>query len=624
LRIEDYATSPNRFQGRVFLGFVPEAQNNFYANAIFSLLDLLSSIFYPRFSLLDLRSSIQVWGWFMKRIIRFTPLLISLTVFNMVAARAQSAATSKAAATIAGRVTLDGAGAPGAHVMLKPYVNDIGARGNFGVEQPPALGAVTDAEGRYRITDVAPGTYRVSIFAPAYAVEGERAPSTPGKTINLADSDNVEGIDFALTRGAVITGKVTDDKDRPVIAAPVNAYKFDADGDRHRLNIFHPMYMRWETDDRGVYRIFGLEAGRYLVAAGFDFSGRKTSAGYRPTFYPNAADEAHAKVVEVKSGGEAANVDIRVAALAKGYVVTGRVVDADSGEPVPGAMVDYSPVIGGGYGFGTTMRMTNALGEFRFENVPPNSYGARVIYIDAQGRGSAMFGAEVKFDVVDGDVSGLEIKEHRGATISGVVAVDGSNDRALRAKLAQVNLYVVGRSGAMITDWPEGNGTISPNGTFKVSNVQPGKVRVVAGFGGPKGFALLRVEHNGVEVKAFDVNPGDQVAGVRLIFTYGNGVIVGRVEVKGGTLPAVARMKVNYRREGGSLAFEAPKSVEVDGRGQFLIEGLTQGTYRLSLDFPIVPGAFYLPTVEQIVTVAGEGRHEITFIVDLASKKRDK
>jgi protocatechuate 3,4-dioxygenase beta subunit len=520
---------------------------------------------------------------------------------------------------------LDGAGAPGAHVMLKPYVNDGFAGISFGVEQPPALSAVTDAEGRYRLTDVAPGAYSVSIFAPAHAVEGESDPLTPGKTIKLAEGDNVEGLDFALARGAVITGRVTDDKDRPVIAAPINAYKFDPDGKRQRLNLFKPMYMRWETDDRGVYRIFGLEAGRYLVAAGFDSSGRMTSGGYRPTFYPGVADEAQAKVVEVESGGEAANVDIRVSALAKSYVVTGRVVDADSGEPVPGVTVDYSPVVGGGFGFGTSMRVTNALGEFRFENVPPNSYGACVIYSDAQGLGAATFGPQVKFDVVDSDVSGLEIRAHRGATISGVVAVEGSNDPALRAKLAQVNLFALGGSGAIrINNRPEGNGTISPNGTFKLSNVLPGKVRLVVGFRGPIRFALLRVEHNDTEVKAFDVNPGDQITGVRLIFAYGNGVIVGRVEVKGGSLPADVRMKAYYRRIGASAALETPKSIEVDGRGQFLFEGLTQGTYRLFLDFPSGAGGYYLPTVEQDVTVAGEGRHEVTFVVDLASKEKDK
>jgi len=187
-----------------------------------------------------------------------------------------------------------------------------------------------------------------------------------------------------------------------------------------------------------------------------------------------------------------------------------------------------------------------------------------------------------------------------------------------------VNLFALGGSGAIRTaKWPEGNGTISPNGTFKLSNVLPGKVRVVAGFRGPIRFALMRIEHNGAEVNAFDVNPGDQITGVRLIFAYGNGVIAGRVEVKGGSLPADVRMKAYYRRVGASLAFESPKSTELDGRGQFLFEGLTQGTYRLFLDFPSGAGAHYLPTVEQDVTVAGEGRAEVTFVVDLASKKRD-
>jgi protocatechuate 3,4-dioxygenase beta subunit len=558
----------------------------------------------------------------MKRIIRFTTLLISLAVFNAVAARAQSAATSKAPATIAGRVTLDGAGAPGAHVMLKPYVSQsdiLSVIGNSGVEQPPAPSGVTDAEGRYRLTNVAPGAYRVSVFAPAYAVEGEKDISAPGKLVNVAEGDNVEGVDFSLTHGAVITGKVIDEKDRPVIAAPVNAYKLDADGSQQSVGPFNYIFVRWETDDRGIYRIFGLEAGRYLVVADFG-SGGRTGNGYLRTFHPDAVEEAQAKVVEVKSGEEAANIDIKVAPMAKGYVVTGRVVEAETGEPIPGVTVSYNSTGRGGFG----ASVTNALGEFRFENVAPNRYRARAYNIDLYAR-SGGFPAiidEIKFDIVDGDVSGLEIRAQRAATISGVVAVDGSNDPALRAKLAQVSLTSESRP-TLIVLRPGGNGTISPNGTFKLSNVQPGLTRVVMGFGGPKGVALLRVEHNGVEVKEFNVNPGDQITGVRLVFAYGNGVIAGRVEVKGGSMPA--RMHVTCRREGGSATAEPIKFTEVDGRGQFVIENLTQGTYKLFLDvYPYRENAIKLPTIDQIVTVAGEGRHEVTFIVDLASKENDK
>jgi protocatechuate 3,4-dioxygenase beta subunit len=564
----------------------------------------------------------------MKRIIRLIPLLISVTVLSMAIARAQSSPTpNKARATIAGRVTLDGAGAPGAHVMLKPYVNDsVFPRISFGVEQPLAPSAATDAEGRYRLTDVAPGAYRVSVFAPAYVVEGERDPLTPGKTINVAEGDNVEGVDFSLTRGAVITGKVTDEKDRPVIAAPVNIYKLDVYGNRQPPSRFYSVLFRWETDDRGVYRIFGLEAGRYVVAAGSESAGRGTGIDYRQTFHPDAVDATQARVVEVSSSEEATGINIKVASSPKGYVVTGHVVDADSGEPVPGVTVGYQASAQVSFGVRTGRLVSNTLGEFRFEDMPPDSYYAYVINIDTHDGGILTVGEEIKFDVVDRDVSGLEVKAHRGATISGAVAIEGSKDPSLRAKLAQVSLLARRESGrSMFAIRPGGNGTISPNGAFKLSNLQPGKTRIITGFDTPKGIALLRVEHNGVEVKEFNINAGDRITGVRLVFAYGNGVIAGRVQVKGGTLAAGARMKVGYRPEGGSATAELTKITEVDGRGQFFIEGLTEGTYRLFLNV-IQAGENTVnpPTVEQIISVAGEGRHEVTFVVDLEAKGKDR
>ncbi len=561
----------------------------------------------------------------MKRITNRILLLICLTVLIAVVARAQTSPTSnKASATISGRVTLDGAGAPGAQVMLKPYVGDsVIPLIRSGVEQPPAPSATTDAEGRYQLTDVAAGAYRVLVFAPVYVVEGERDPFRAGKTINVAEGDNVEGVDFALTRGAVITGKVTDENGRPVIAAPVNVYTLNVYGYRRDRPSFDSSFYRWETDDRGVYRIYGLELGRYLVAAGSDSAIGAAGAGYRLTYHPDAVDETKARVVEVGSGEEAANIDIKVAPSPKGYVVTGRVVDADSGEPVPGVTVNYTPSAQVRAG----RPVTNALGEFRFEDMSPDSYRAYVMNFDTDDGGVPMFGDEVKFEVVDRDVGGLEIKKHRGATISGVVAVEGSNDPSLRAKLAQVSLFARGESGRVgFVVRPGGNGTISPNGTFKLSNLQPGKTSIMTGFYTPKGIALLRVEHNGVEVKEFNVNAGDRITGVRLVFAYGSGVIAGRVEVKGGaSLPAGAHMKVSYRREGDSANLEAGKVVEVDGRGQFVIEGLTQGTYKLSLNvIPATENAVKPPRVEQVVSVAGDGRHEVTFVVDPEAKEKDR
>src|SRR5262249_37181201 len=184
----------------------------------------------------------------------------------------------------------------------------------------------------------------------------------------------------------------------------------------------------------------------------------------------------------------------------------------------------------------------DSLGRFRFESVPPNSYSA---FIDSERGGMPTFGEGVTFEVIAGDVSGLEIRMQRGAIISGMVAIEGSNDPSLRAKLARVNLIAQNdsNSGSQIIR-PDGNGAVRPNGTFKLSDVQPGKTRITMGPGSPSSFALLSVEHNGVEVSEFNVNAGDQITGVRLVFAYGNGVIAGRVEVKGGSLQPGMRLWV--------------------------------------------------------------------------------
>src|SRR5438045_7997757 len=70
------------------------------------------------------------------------------------------------------------------------------------------------------------------------------------------------------------------------------------------------------TDDRGIYRIFGVPPGNYRVAAGqreeSNFGSRTERAAYRLTFHPAAADISQASIIEVTEASEATNVDIAV------------------------------------------------------------------------------------------------------------------------------------------------------------------------------------------------------------------------------------------------------------------------------------------------------------------------
>ena len=79
-----------------------------------------------------------------------------------------------------------------------------------GLDRSQPARATTDDEGRYRITGVPAGSYTIAPFTPAFVVPAETSFAQPGKSITLGEGEEVDGIDFSLSRGGVITGRITD------------------------------------------------------------------------------------------------------------------------------------------------------------------------------------------------------------------------------------------------------------------------------------------------------------------------------------------------------------------------------------------------------------------------------
>src|SRR5499426_2944233 len=563
--------------------------------------------------------------------LRFLSTLFLLLLVVSTGIAQTSTSATRATATISGRITIEGQPAPGVEVIL--LRDDDWRRMDFGLGIPPLLSATTDSEGRYKLSNVIAGPYVLLTHAPAYVVQTSerRRRNNSGKALNVAENDNLENVDITMTRGGVVTGKVTDEDGRPVIAESVTIFRLDQQGKRIATDAFDA-FGREETDDQGVYRIFGIEAGRYLVAAGSSPEEINTRMGafYRRTFHPDTTDESKAKVIEIKPGGENEDVDIRIARPTKGYTASGRVIDAESGRPVPGVMIHYGILketrSSTSANFNLVNWPTNSAGEFRLEGLSPNSYKVGVANLE----NSDFYSDQVDFEIVSGDVTGLEVKLSRGASISGVAVVEGSRDPAISAALSKIELRVVG--GDSKTKMGDGlfdrTGAINADGTFKISPVRPGKKRIIADtYRATKELSFIRMEHNGVEVKDLDIAAGDQVSGLRLVFGYGTAVIAGRVEIKGGMLPQTAILNVSADRDGGApddLKFG--KGAKVDERKQFVIEGLAQGTYRVRLHvYDTATGApIKVPSTEQTVTIAGNARHEITLVLDLTKKEDDK
>ncbi len=450
--------------------------------------------------------------------------------------------------------------------------------------------AKTDAEGNFLLSNVPPGRYQLVPYAPAFVVQGMTNNFPPGRPLTLLAGEEVKDLDFRVERGGVITGRVTDGDGNPIIAETVQATPFEVNNQPQMTRNINFDQRDQMTDDRGVYRLYGLPPGRYRVSVGQASDERGTvSFGrrriFRRTYYPDTTEQAQARVVEIKTGDEAENVDITLGKPLKTYRASGRFVSVETGEPIPNLTYGYGTVDSAGRRQGTfgSGQTSNARGEFQTEGLAPGRYNV----FNLPGQEVSEFYTEPSlFEIVDADVTGLVIRVKRGASVSGVVVIEGVSDRALAARLlSQVRVYGWLESrNQMAPPFMQRPTPVGPDGSFRVGGMRPGKLRLNFSAEGTKGLLVSRVELNGANIAGgIDVAEGAQVTGARLVLNYGTAVVTGQTSYLNGTPPSGSRVIAQARRPGPQQPGDVGRTVEVDARGFFRIEGLPAGEYEVTV-----------------------------------------
>src|SRR4029077_16465380 len=92
---------------------------------------------------------------------------------------------------------------------------------------------------------------------------GQRRPLQAGTPLQLLDGQQLKSVDFALPKGGVISGRVSDESGdvMPGVMVAVMRYQYQQ-GDRRLVPSG-----QGQTDDRGIYRVWGLNPGDYYVRA---------------------------------------------------------------------------------------------------------------------------------------------------------------------------------------------------------------------------------------------------------------------------------------------------------------------------------------------------------------------
>ena len=524
-------------------------------------------------------------------------LMFLLCAATIVSAQTPSQIAVPATASVTGQIKIGDTPARGVSVAL--IMAD--RRTTPDAQASAQTRMTTDADGRYRFANIAAGNYRVTVLSPGYIVFGNSELVRNGQQVALKDAEAVERIDFTMTRGGVITGKVTSNTNRPIIGEPITIAAIDESGKQVPFNA--PEGVGFRTDDRGNYRVYGLPSGKYLVSAGRGNAqggppGFAASRTYQRTFHPEATEESTATPITVEAGKEVTEIDIRMASV-ETFAAAGRVVEAETGKPLAGVLIAHNTArSGGGRGGqaqttqmpqmpGGTDGMSGPEGEFRIEGLARGKYSVYVQQ-DAQNPLTAEYYSEpATFEIATTDATGLEIKLQRGASINGLVVLDGATDPNLLANV-QINAAVRSNGGGGRGSNPA---PVTPNGMFRVAGLAPGRVSLnVSEANNPSPFSglqILRIEKDGAELSSgLEVTAGEQVAGVRIFVAYGTSSIRGVVKVEGGALTQGMRLMVLARRTDGAGASGGRGGgmmpAQVDAQGQFQIERLVAGTYEVS------------------------------------------
>lgn len=528
------------------------------------------------------------------------PVLITVLCFATTLLAQTPAKTPRG--SISGRITIKDKPAAGVMVGLRRY------EGLNPFESLPK--AFTDQDGVYHITNVTAGSYHVITATPAY-VSTESDYNVQPVVVN--EDENVDGVNFSLVRGGVITGKVTDADNRPVIQMRVDIFRADQLDRQAPVRQVYPVNSAM-TDDRGIYRVFGLVPGKYKVAAGRteeSSNGFNTSPRmYRQVFHPEVSDSAKATTIEVSEGSEAKDVDITLGRTMQTFSVSGHVINSDTGLPVANVRYGLARIIGEQSEYVNSSIAANERGDFITEGLLPGKYAI----IQYANQANELRLDTTSFDVVDQDVTDLAIKLAKGASISGVVILE-SDDRAARSKLAGLQLHgyisVAAGVGASVSSG------IAADGGFRFSGLQNGDVNIALVEKNmpfpPKGFAISRIERDGVTVPRLQVKDGEPVTGVKVFVSYGTATLRGVITVENGTAPPNTRFFVRITKSGEQNSNIRPP--QVDSRGHFLLEGLPAGTYDVSA--MMTGGAGRLKPMKRSVTLVDGVVTDVALTIDL-------
>ena len=451
--------------------------------------------------------------------------------------------------------------------------------------------ATTDADGRYEVTSLPAGRYSIAVSRNGYVTLqfGQQRPLEPGRPLDLGNGQLMDRIDFALPRGSVIAGRITDELGEPMAGVRVQAmrYQYLPSGQRQLVPVVTGPAFSLVTNDLGEFRVFGLMPGTYLVGATYEDRMMMAAPldpgspprgnendGYAVTYYPGSVSSEDAQPVTVGIAEEAAASFALVPA--RMTRISGLVRNSQ-GRPVVGVFLTVRTGMGMGMMMSRGGSTTGADGSFTINNLAPGEH-----WIEVYPRSSGDEWASIPITLpAGGEITNLVITTSPGATISGQVIFEGTSTSP---KPERIIVTTPEPGGSPPSRGMDDSGVIDESGRFQLKGVS-GRALFRAtqlAPGTSSTWAIKSVSLNGVDLTdtPLDIAKSGDISGVEIVISDKQTTVSGSVRNARGE--AIKDYTVAFfpdRLKEGALPMRFTRTARPDQQGRFESRGLPPGDY---------------------------------------------
>jgi uncharacterized protein (DUF2141 family) len=431
-----------------------------------------------------------------------------------------------------------------------------------GTELPRGRTAISDDDGRFTFEQLPAGRYMLAATKPAYlpGAYGASRPGRPGVPLQIADGQALSNLRIVMARGAAVTGTLRDISGEPAPNLQVVAFRMPVPGAAAQTVVPTGLSV---TDDRGVYRVYGLTPGTYVVATVSRTSGRTPdvavlppseidqalrelqeraglaatratpsvdSAGLAPgtydlapVFYPGVPTPAAATTIRLGLGEERAGIDFPVQftrmATIRGFV---------SYPPGEAPTIQFAirtdglrlPALTGSVpSFSSEAGPTGRA--FTYTNAAPGRY-----VITTRTRSGEPLWARADVEIAGQDVSGLALTLRPMIRLRGRVVFEG-NSRPIDASAIRLSIVAANGAGGGGSGYTQlGNLSVpainvAADGRFEIADIIPETYRLTVTFPAASGWWLRSAVVNGRDVldHLLEIEPAGDISGVVLTFS---------------------------------------------------------------------------------------------------------